>query len=120
MAYKWPKGLCNGRGIPFEKLPNVYLEKTDSDGAVIASGTFATQAEVDAAWADGYHSPGKPETRDIAPESAEKAPQGMFKEGAYVDEDKEPETFDDLKPAGIDEEFTPEPESKPKTKKKGK
>ena len=64
MAYDWPRNLCNGQGVPYEKLAGVYLEKTSAGGGVIASDTFTTQEAVDQAWADGYHSPGMPETRD--------------------------------------------------------
>lgn len=67
MAYAWPRNLCNGKGVPYEKMPSVYLEKTDEGGNVIASDTFTTQETVDLAWANGFHSPGKPETRDCMP-----------------------------------------------------
>jgi hypothetical protein len=71
MAYEWRKGLCNKDGIPFAKLANSYLEKTDASGKVIASDTFMTQAAVDQAWADGFHVPNKPETRDVGPPEPE-------------------------------------------------
>ncbi|KKL11992.1 hypothetical protein LCGC14_2540200, partial [marine sediment metagenome] len=45
-------------GIPFSKGPRVNLEK---DGV---KKKFVTQETVDAAWADGWHEPGRPETAD--------------------------------------------------------
>ena len=83
MDYVWPRHLCNGQGVPYEKMPSVYLEKTNAEGEVIASDTFTTQEAVDQAWADGFHSPGKPETRDfLEPEEADEP---------MPDKDPEPE-----------------------------
>lgn len=63
MAYEWPREQCNGEGIPYSKLAIVTLER---DGEL---KKFRTQEEVDAAWVDGWHEPGKPETADVPRET---------------------------------------------------
>ena len=60
MPYKWKPNECNEDGIPYSKLANVTLEK---DGEL---KTFLTQEEVGAAWADGWHEPGRPETANVS------------------------------------------------------
>ena len=67
MAYEWPKNLLGSDGIPYEKKAGVHLERTDEKGDVVETGDFITQATVDEAWATGFHTPGKPETRDVEP-----------------------------------------------------
>jgi hypothetical protein len=76
MAYEWPKRLLDRDGIPFCKKPDVFLEKTDENGKVIASDTFCTQEAVDKAWAEGFHMVGHPETREfpVKEEQPEKEP----------------------------------------------
>lgn len=63
MAYEWQKREVDAiTGIPYAKGPRVNLEK---DGV---KKRFTCQEDVDAAWADGWHIPGRPETADIQPE----------------------------------------------------
>ena len=67
MAYEWQMRECNPdvkregypHGLPYSKIANVTLEK---DGEL---KTFLTQEATDAAWADGWHEPGRPETADV-------------------------------------------------------
>lgn len=67
MAYEWKTNeLDPMTGLPFSKGPNVVLEK---DGQ---TKKFKTQEEVDAAWADGWHEPDRPETADTAIDPPEK------------------------------------------------
>jgi len=71
MSYKWQDRECDPKdGIPYAKKPNTYLEKTDAEGKVIGQDTFLTQSTADEAWADGWHVPNRPETRDIGPDGA--------------------------------------------------
>lgn len=58
-------------GKPYSKLPLTRLELTDKDG-IVDSKRFETQEEVDWAWENGYHVPGKPETRDVGVVEEEK------------------------------------------------
>lgn len=57
-GYVWKVNECNAQGVPFVKLANVVLERNGE------TKHFATQAEVDEAWANGYHDIGKPETAE--------------------------------------------------------
>ena len=67
MAYQWQPRECNAQGIPYSKLAGVYLEK-EVDSVVVATRDCLTQEETDAAWADGFHEPHRPETRDVPAE----------------------------------------------------
>lgn len=59
MAYKFQPWELDKDGVPFSKKAGVFLEK---DGVV---KSFKIQEDVDAAWASGWHDPGKPETADV-------------------------------------------------------
>lgn len=60
MAYEWKPNECDPKdGIPYVKKASVVLEK---DGK---RETFTTQEAVTAAWADGWHDTGRPETADV-------------------------------------------------------
>ena len=60
MSYEWKLNECDANGIPYVKKAPVVLEK---DGV---KHTFTTQEEVDAAWDDGWHDTGRPETAEPA------------------------------------------------------
>jgi len=103
MAYEWPRNLCNGQGVPYEKMPSVYLEKTGVNGDIVGADTFCTQAEVDAAWEEGYHSPGKPWTRDVDPPAAPKEAAPIQEETTEIDTTAGPDTELEMIPAGPEE-----------------
>ena len=70
MAYKWQPRECDpADGIPYVKKAPVVLEK---DGV---QKTFTTQAAVDAAWVDGWHDTGRPETADVQEAPTAKEPE---------------------------------------------
>ena len=76
--YKWKANELD----PFTKIPfscgpvASYLVKEDKDGNVVESGTFYGQEDIDQAWMDGFHEPGKPETKGAWPiKTAKKLPR---------------------------------------------
>ncbi len=71
MSYKFQPWELDTDGVPHCKKAGVFLEK---DGVL---KSFLIQEEVDAAWANGWHNPGKPETADVPPQGkpAEEKPK---------------------------------------------
>lgn len=61
MAYKWKPNECDPMtGRPYSKgPPPVRLEKDKK------TRRFNSQVEIDQAWAQGWHEPGRPETKDM-------------------------------------------------------
>jgi hypothetical protein len=68
MTYQWkPQEIDLKTNIPFSCGPAASYLVIEEDGKVIASGTFKGQEAIDRAWRDGYHEPGRPETKGAWP-----------------------------------------------------
>lgn len=82
MGYVWQPRECDPvTGIPYSKLRAARLEKGEMNRK------FKNQKELDWAWANGWHEPGRPETADDPNEIVEKK-EPQFKRDEWPPRDQ--------------------------------